>query len=141
MKFDFSQEDTPRPSTSKYLEAGVYCVDVAEWRTATLDNKQQSDFFEITFSCIETGRQHRERWFLSDKALWRLKKHMRAAGIFTLDFDDMKGTDRRLKASQYEIELEAKPPRDGKVYHELKSIKPIAKVAAPIQGTDEEIPF
>lgn len=137
MKFDFTQDEAPRES--KYLEAGVHRVDVAEWRTASTDN--MNDFFEVTFSCLSTGKIHRERWYLSERSLWRLKRDMKAAGIRTLDFDDMTGTNRTLKASNYEIELAPKPASNGRVYHEIKSIRPVAKVAAPVQGPDEEIPF
>jgi len=138
MKFDFTQDEAPRQE-SKYLGAGVYRVEVMEWRTATTDNL--SEFFEITFSCLTSGKVHKERWYLSERSLWRFNRDMKAAGIKFLDFEDMKGTDKTLKANHYEIELTAKPPRDGKVYHEVKTIRPVTKVAAPVQSSDEEIPF
>ena len=140
MKFDFTtEEEKPQRVTNEYLEAGTHIVDVSEWMRRNTD--AGDEYFVITFACVKTGQKHRERWFLTERALWRFRKHMKAAGIKALDLDDIKSVDRTLKASQYEITLKAKPPRNGVVYHEIDTIRPVSKVAAPVQGTDEEIPF
>lgn len=140
MKFDFTtEEEKPARVTDEWLGAGVHLVDVMEWARTNTNNGDE--VFLITFACVKTGQKHRERWFLTERALWRFRRDMKAAGIKTLDFDDIKSVDRTLKASHYEIELKAKPPHNGRVYHEIKSIRPVTKVAAPVQSADEEIPF
>lgn len=140
MKFDFTIEDEkPKRVTNEYLEAGIHLVDVSEWVRSNTD--AGDEYFVITFACLKTGQKHRERWYLTERALWRFRRDMKAAGIKTLDLDDIKSVDRTLKASHYEIELRPKPPHNGRVYHEIKSIRPVTKVAAPVQSADEEIPF
>ena len=139
--------------SSDYLGAGDHLVSVVSCRAAeTMEGK---DYFEIGFVGAG-GATHRERWYLSEKALWRLQRDLKTMGLKgQLDTDDEAGTLAKLKASSYVLTLKAKPEYNGKVYCEASSVVRHEGAAATVarprfalapqeqgpDGTDDDIPF
>lgn len=140
--------------SSDYLGAGDHLVSVVSFRAAeTMEGK---GYFEIGFIGAG-GATHRERWYLSEKALWRLQRDLKTMGLKgQLDTDDEVGTLGKLKGSSYILSLKAKPEYNGKVYCEASSVvrhegAVLASVARPRfalepqaqgpDGTDDDIPF
>ena len=140
--------------SSDYLGAGDHLVSVVSCRAAeTMEGK---NYFEIGFVGAG-GATHRERWYLSEKALWRLQRDLKTMGLIcNLDTDDEAGTLAKLKASSYILSLKAKPEYNGKIYCEASSVVRhegvlAASVARPRfalapqeqgpDGTDDDIPF
>lgn len=140
--------------SSDYLGAGEHLVSVVSFRAAeTMEGK---GYFEIGFIGAG-GATHRERWYLSEKAVWRLQRDLKTMGLKgQLDTDDEVGTLGKLKGSSYILSLKAKPEYNGKVYCEASSVvrhegAMSASVARPRfalapqeqgpDGTDDDIPF
>lgn len=139
--------------SSDYLEAGEHLVSVVSFRAAeTMEGKA---YFEIGFIGAG-GATHRERWYLSEKAVWRLQRDLKKMGMTgPLDTEDEVGTLRKLKASTYLLTLNAKPEYNGRVFCEASSVVRYEATAAPVarpafmlepqaqgpDGTNDDIPF
>lgn len=140
--------------SSDYLGAGNHLVTVVSFRSSeTMEGKA---YFEIGFIGAG-GATHRERWYLSERAVWRLQRDLKTMGLKgELDTDDEVGTLAKLKASSYILSLKAKPEYNGKVFCEASSVvrhegAVWASVARPRfalapqeqgpDGTDDDIPF
>jgi hypothetical protein len=140
--------------STDYLGAGNHLVTVVSFRSAeTMEGKA---YFEIGFIGAG-GATHRERWYLSERAVWRLQRDLKTMGLKgELDTEDEVGTLGKLKASSYILSLKAKPEYNGKIYCEASSVvrhegAVWASVARPRfalapqeqgpDGTDEDIPF
>jgi hypothetical protein len=139
--------------SSDYLEAGEHLVSVVSFRAAeTMEGKA---YFEIGFIGAG-GATHRERWYLSERAVWRLQRDLKKMGMTgPLDTEDEVGTLAKLKASTYCLTLKAKPEYNGRVFCEASSVvryegaapaaaRPRFALEAQAQGpdgTDDDIPF
>jgi hypothetical protein len=139
--------------SSDYLEAGEHLVSVVSFRAAeTMEGK---GYFEIGFIGAG-GATHRERWYLSERAVWRLQRDLKKMGMTgPLDTEDEVGTLRKLKASTYLLTLKAKPEYNGRIFCEASSVVRYEATAAPAarpafalesqaqgpDGTDDDIPF
>jgi hypothetical protein len=139
--------------SSDYLGAGDHLVSVVSFRAA--ETMEQKAYFEIGFIGAG-GATHRERWYLSERAVWRLQRDLKTMGLKgQLDTEDEAGTLAKLKASTYVLTLKAKPEYNGKVYCEASSVTRYEDTAAPVarprftlepqaqgpDGTDDDIPF
>lgn len=140
--------------SSDYLGAGNHLVTVVSFRSSeTMEGKA---YFEIGFIGAG-GATHRERWYLSERAVWRLQRDLKTMGLKgELDTDDEVGTLAKLKASSYILSLKAKPEYNGKVFCEASAVvrhegAMVTSVARPRfalapqeqgpDGTDDDIPF
>jgi len=139
--------------SSDYLGAGDHLVTVVSFRAAeTMEGKA---YFEIGF-IGGGGATHRERWYLSERAVWRLQRDLKTMGLKgEIDTEDADGTLAKLKASSYILSLKAKPEYNGKIFCEASSVvrhegaaasAPRPRFALEPQaqgpdGTDDDIPF
>jgi hypothetical protein len=139
--------------SSDYLGAGDHLVTVVSFRAAeTMEGKA---YFEIGFIGAG-GATHRERWYLSERAVWRLQRDLKTMGLKgQIDTEDADGTLAKLKASSYILSLKAKPEYNGKIFCEASSVVrhegPAASAPRPRfalepqaqgpDGTDDDIPF
>ena len=143
--------------SSDYLEAGEHLVSVVSFRAAeTMEGKA---YFEIGF-IGGGGATHRERWYLSERAVWRLQRDLKTMGLKgQIDTEDADGTLAKLKASSYVLSLKAKPEYNGKIFCEASSVvrydpatmstaaaesRPRFSLETQAQGpdgTDDDIPF
>ena len=143
--------------TTDYLGAGNHLVTVVSFRAAeTMEGKA---YFEIGF-IGGGGATHRERWYLSERAVWRLQRDLKTMGLKgELDTEDHDGTLAKLKASSYILSLKAKPEYNGKVFCEASAVvrydpatmstpaaesRPRFSLEPQVQGpdgTDDDIPF
>ena len=72
--------------SSDYLGAGDHLVSVVSCRAA--ETREGKNYFEIGFVGAG-GATHRERWYLSEKALWRLQRDLKKMGLTgPLDTED-----------------------------------------------------
>lgn len=114
---------------NNYLAAGVHTVSIVNHEFGETELKK-IEFLELTFE-DQQGAQHKERFFLNEKSLWRLAIVFKAVGhTAKIDLHANSVLKRALYGKPLSITLQDET-YEGKTFPRMKGCGAVAQDAAP----------
>lgn len=112
-----------------FLAAGTHTVTIVDHEFGESERKS-TEYLELVFE-DDGAAQHKERFFLNEKSLWRLALVFKAVGhTAKIDLHANSVLKRALYGKPFNVTLQDET-FEGKTFPRMKSCAPVAPTAAP----------